>query len=80
MRPHEPDPLPPPCGRHKWMAPNDSVRIVQKEVGGRNLSLGGGLRDEGGGQHFFSTQGEKEVEGRILSSIIEEIGTWWRLG
>ena len=22
MRPPEPDPLPPPCGRHKWMAPN----------------------------------------------------------
>ena len=21
MRPPEPDPLPPPCGRHKWMAP-----------------------------------------------------------
>src|SRR6218665_1685901 len=21
MRPYEPDPLPPPCGRHKWMAP-----------------------------------------------------------
>jgi len=20
MRPPEPDPLPPPCGRHKWMA------------------------------------------------------------
>src|SRR6218665_571176 len=23
MRPPEPDPLPPPCGRHKWMAPYD---------------------------------------------------------
>src|SRR6218665_1766468 len=22
MRPPEPDALPPPCGRHKWMAPN----------------------------------------------------------
>src|SRR6218665_497265 len=22
MRPPEPDPLPPPCGRHKWMAPS----------------------------------------------------------
>src|SRR6218665_377044 len=21
MRPSEPDPLPPPCGRHKWMVP-----------------------------------------------------------
>jgi len=21
MRPPEPDSLPPPCGRHKWMAP-----------------------------------------------------------
>ena len=21
MRPPEPDPLPPPCGRHKWMDP-----------------------------------------------------------
>src|SRR6218665_518763 len=25
MRPNEPDPLPPPCGRHKWMAPKTSV-------------------------------------------------------
>src|SRR6218665_1411392 len=22
MHPAEPDPLPPPCGRHKWMAPS----------------------------------------------------------
>ena len=25
MRPPEPDPLSPPCGRHKWMAPNQSM-------------------------------------------------------
>src|SRR6218665_3176244 len=24
LRPPEPDPLPPPCGRNKWMAPNGS--------------------------------------------------------
>src|SRR6218665_559286 len=23
MRPPEPDPLPPPCGRRKWMPPNE---------------------------------------------------------
>ena len=25
MRPPEPDPYPPPCGRHKWMAPYNDV-------------------------------------------------------
>ena len=29
MRPAEPDPLPPLCGRHKWMAP----KCVQKMTG-----------------------------------------------
>ena len=31
MRPPESDPLPPPCGRHKWMAPtyNCSCTIIQ---------------------------------------------------
>jgi len=32
-----------------------SVRIVQKEVGGRIFSLGGGLRDEVGVEIFFDT-------------------------
>src|SRR6218665_3412455 len=27
MRPPEPDPLPPPCGRHKWMAPYENECI-----------------------------------------------------
>src|SRR6218665_4089330 len=54
----------------------DSVRIVQKEVGGRNFSLGGGVERRGGGAEIFCRQGvEKEVEGRILSSIIEERGS-----
>ena|SRR6218665_2568793 len=26
MRPPEPDPLPPPCEHHKWMAPNQTVK------------------------------------------------------
>src|SRR6218665_3956067 len=30
MRPPEPDPLPPPCGRHKWMAPNINSRLMVK--------------------------------------------------
>ena len=51
-----------------------SVRIVQKEVVGRNFSLGGGLRDEVGGRNFFRHGVEKEVGGRILSSILEERG------
>ena len=32
-----------------------SVRIVQKEVGGRHFSLGGGLRDEVGVEILFDT-------------------------
>src|SRR6218665_67153 len=28
MRPPGPDPLPPPCGRHKWMAPSHFKRAV----------------------------------------------------
>ena len=45
-----------------------SVRIVQKEVGGRNFSLGGGVERRGGGVEFFFRYGiEKEVGGRILS-------------
>src|SRR6218665_2278891 len=38
-----------PIGHQIW-GPLGSVRIVQKEVGGRNFSLGGGLRDEVGGR------------------------------
>ena len=34
MRPPEPDPLPPPCGRHKWMAPYAKCRL-QRRAGGR---------------------------------------------
>src|SRR6218665_3881693 len=30
MRPPEPDPLPPPCGRHKWMAP---IATIQEASG-----------------------------------------------
>src|SRR6218665_266672 len=30
MRPPEPDLLPPPCGRHKWMAPNMTFYKTQK--------------------------------------------------
>jgi len=51
-----------------------SVRIVQKEVGGRHFSLGGGLRDEVGGRNFGRHGAEKEVGVRLLSSIIEERG------
>jgi len=25
LRPHEPDSLPPPYGRHKWMAPRSNI-------------------------------------------------------
>ena len=35
MRPPDPDPvLPPPCGRHKWMAPNDDsvLNVIRKPV------------------------------------------------
>src|SRR6218665_3930244 len=28
MHPPEPDPLPPPCGRHKWMAPYRSIEVI----------------------------------------------------
>jgi len=28
MRPREPDPLPPPRGRHKWMAPKHEIWAV----------------------------------------------------
>ena len=39
-----------------------SVRIVQKEVGGRNFSLGGGVETRGGGVEIFFRHGlEKEV-------------------
>src|SRR6218665_1510891 len=51
-----------------------SVRIVQKEVGGRHFSLGGGLRDEVGVDIFFRNGVEKEMGGRILSSFIKERG------
>src|SRR6218665_885711 len=34
MRPPEPDPLPPPCGRHNWMAPYHWRRFVKK-LGGK---------------------------------------------
>ena|SRR6218665_2831601 len=27
MRPPEPDPLPPPCGRHEWMAPKARTAV-----------------------------------------------------
>src|SRR6218665_1381809 len=29
MRPPEPDPLPPPCERHKWMAPNSITNLCR---------------------------------------------------
>src|SRR6218665_3988682 len=33
MRPPEPDPLPPPCGRHKWMAPIH-INKPNNQIGG----------------------------------------------
>src|SRR6218665_29111 len=53
-----------------------SVRIVQKEVGGLKFFFrwGGVERRGGGGEIFFRRGVEKEVGGRILSSIIEERG------
>src|SRR6218665_1167995 len=48
---------------------------VQKEVGGRNFSLGGGVKRRGGGGEIFCRHGvEKDVGGQILSSIIKERG------
>jgi len=38
--------------------------------------VGGGSREELGGRHFFPHWVEKEMGGRILSSIIEERGKW----
>ena len=32
MRPPEPDPLPPPCRRHKWMAPKGGEARILKGV------------------------------------------------
>src|SRR6218665_444092 len=47
-----------------------SVRIVRKEVGGRNFSLGGGLRDEVGGVEFFFRHGvEKEAGGEFYHQL-----------
>ena len=56
---------------YAWLS---SVRIVQKEVGGRNFSVGGAVERRGGGSKFFSTRGWKRGGGRILLSIIEERG------
>ena len=42
-----------------------SVRIVQKEVGGRNFSLGRGVERRGGGSKFFFRWGvERRGGGR----------------
>jgi len=40
MRPPEPDPLPHPCGRHKWMAPFSAFQFQEK------VSLEATERDE----------------------------------
>src|SRR6218665_1376209 len=45
-----------------------------KGGGGRNFSLGRWVERRGGGRNFCSTRVEKEMGGRILSSIIEERG------
>src|SRR6218665_934422 len=38
MRPPEPDPLPPPCRRHKWMAPYCKFDDTASEKGTSNAS------------------------------------------
>jgi len=40
-----------------------SVRIVQKEVGGRNFSLGRGVERRGGGSKFFFRWGLRDEVG-----------------
>src|SRR6218665_439787 len=90
-RPHGAGPPPPSTCVHMSLTlplrvdvingwPLTTVFELSKRRWGSKFFFRWGVERRGGGQHFFSTQGEKEVEGRILSSIIEERGTWWRLG